>query len=219
MLTDAFRISALVSALPERVYSAWLDSAAHSAFTGGEAKVDPAIGGRFTAWDGYIQGRTLELLAGRRIVQTWRTKVFPQGSPDSRLEVQLEPAEGGTRITILHSGIPEGQGEKYKQGWADKYFHPMKEYFARRLANPRNPMNSGAAPRPKKAEVAAKPAAPKPATKPSVKKAAPKLAAPARKAAPKKKVASGKARKVASPRHGATKSAARRPAKKKGRKG
>ena len=136
MPTDAFRLTTLVSALPERVYSAWLDSGAHTAFTGGPAKIDPTIGGKFTAWDGYIQGRTVELLQGRRIVQIWRTTEFPAGSADSRLEVQFEGAEGGTRITILHSNIPLGQGERYKAGWNDHYFLPMRDYFARLLASP-----------------------------------------------------------------------------------
>jgi uncharacterized protein YndB with AHSA1/START domain len=197
MPTDAFRVSTLVSALPERVFSAWMDSGAHTAFTGGEAKIDAAIGGRFSAWDGYIQGRTVDLLQGRRIVQTWRTKEFPQASADSRLEVQFESAEGGTRITILHSNIPEGQGERYKTGWTDHYFTPMREYFARLLAGPDAP------------NVKKKPSAP---AKPAPRKLE------AKKAAPKKSTATkvgGK--KPARPNR--AKAAAKRPARKaKGRK-
>jgi uncharacterized protein YndB with AHSA1/START domain len=178
MPTDAFRLSTLVSALPERVYSAWLDSGAHSAFTGSEAKIDPAIGGRFSAWEGYIQGRTVELLQGRRIVQIWRTKEFPSASPDSRLEIQFEGAEGGTRVTILHSNIPLGQGERYKSGWQDNYFTPMRDYFARLLAGPASSKKKASPPpkmAPKKAEAKAPPkkaAAPKrsTATKPGGKK-------------------------------------------------
>jgi uncharacterized protein YndB with AHSA1/START domain len=196
-MPDAFRLSIIVSALPERVYSAWLDSGAHTAFTGGEAKIDPAIGGKFTAWDGYILGRTVELLQGRRIVQTWRTKEFPSGSPDSRVEIQLEFAEGGTRLTILHSNIPEGQGERYRKGWNDHYFQPMREYFARLLAGPNAP------PPPKRGKAARPSSPPKaPASKAQAKPAAKK------KAAPPKKGGSKKAAKKP------TKAAARRPASK-----
>ena len=56
---------------------------------------------------------------GRRIVQTWRSSDFPDGSTDSRLEVLLEPAEGGTKVTLVHTDIPEGQGRLYEQGWVD----------------------------------------------------------------------------------------------------
>jgi len=129
-MPDSFEVSALLPADPQAVYRAWLDSAEHSAFTGGQAEVEPRVGGQFTAWDGYIAGRTLELDPGRRILQAWRTTEFPEGSPDSRLEVLLEKARGGTRITLRHSDIPAGQGAEYEQGWSEHYFTPMKRYFA-----------------------------------------------------------------------------------------
>jgi len=44
--------------------------------------------------------------------------------------VLLEEASGGTRITLVHNEIPEGQGQQYKDGWRDFYFKPMKKYFA-----------------------------------------------------------------------------------------
>jgi uncharacterized protein YndB with AHSA1/START domain len=128
--TDSFEVSAVLPAQPGEVYRAWLDSAGHSALTGARAEVEPRVGGRFTAWDGYIEGRTLELEPGQRILQAWRTSEFPDGSPDSRLEVLLEKVRGGTRITLRHSEIPAGQGTEYAQGWADNYFTPMKRYFS-----------------------------------------------------------------------------------------
>jgi len=100
------------------------------AFTGGGAVIDPAVGGKFTAWDGYIEGKTKELQPYKRIVQSWRTTNFPASSPDSELEVFFETVEGGTKITLRHSNIPTGQGQDYKQGWKDHYFTPMKEYFS-----------------------------------------------------------------------------------------
>ena len=112
------------------LYRAWLDSQEHSAFTGSAAQVDPQVGGGFTAWDGYIQGKTLELEPYRRILQAWRTTDFPPESADSRLEVLFEEMEGGTQIILNHSEIPAGQGEDYRQGWEDFYFETMKDYFS-----------------------------------------------------------------------------------------
>ncbi|MBI2857945.1 MAG: SRPBCC domain-containing protein [Chloroflexi bacterium] len=129
---DSFKISAVLPAKPERVYRAWLDSVEHSEFTGGHAEVDPKVGGKFTAWDGYIRGTTVELQPEKRIVQQWRTTEFPESSPDSRLEVLLEPMPRGARITLEHTDIPEGQGPQYKKGWRDYYFKPMRKYFAER---------------------------------------------------------------------------------------
>jgi hypothetical protein len=78
------------------IFAAWMDSAEHSAFTGDEAMVVNKVGGEHRAAGGYIQGRTLELNEGARIVQSWRTTEFPPESPDSRVEITLEPTMGGT---------------------------------------------------------------------------------------------------------------------------
>jgi uncharacterized protein YndB with AHSA1/START domain len=129
-MADSFTLSDLIPASPERVYTAWLDANAHSAMTGGAATVEARIGGRFTAWDGYIEGTTLELAPGRKIVQAWRSADFPEGAGTSRLEIALEAADGGTRITLVHTELPAGQGGDYEQGWRDHYFTPMRKYFS-----------------------------------------------------------------------------------------
>ena len=99
------------------------------AMTGAEARVDPAVGGAFDAWDGYITGRTLALEPGRRIVQSWRTSEFTDGHEDSQIEVLLDPVDKGTRITIRHTNVPDRQTAYEQGGWQDSYFDPMKEYF------------------------------------------------------------------------------------------
>ena len=118
-MSERFQVSAVIPASAKRIYDAWLDSGGHSAMTGGKATATAKVGARFTAWDGYIEGKTLELKPSRRIVQSWRSTEFPTDAKDSRLEVRLSPAKGGTRVTLVHSEVPDGQGESYKQGWRD----------------------------------------------------------------------------------------------------
>jgi uncharacterized protein YndB with AHSA1/START domain len=126
---ESIQVSAVIPASPDKIFNAWLSSQEHTAFTGGQATIEPRVGGRHTAWDGYIEGVNLALEVGRRILQTWRSSDFPDGSTDSKLEVLLEPAEGGTKVTLVHTDIPEGQGRLYEQGWVDNYITPMQEYF------------------------------------------------------------------------------------------
>ena len=128
-MDESLKLTAEFPVTVQRLYNAWLDSKEHAAFTNSPAKIDPKVGGSFTAWDGYISGKNLELEPGKRIMQSWRTPEFPEGSPDSLLEVLLEPIEGGTRLTLLHTIIPQDQSEEYKQGWEEYYFKPMQEYF------------------------------------------------------------------------------------------
>ena len=99
--------------------------------TGSPANVDGKVGGKFTAWDGYIFGSTLELEPDQRIVQAWRTSEFPDEAPDSRVEIVLEEVKGGTKVTLTHSNMPKGQVDSYLQGWEDFYFKPMNEYFGK----------------------------------------------------------------------------------------
>ncbi len=130
-MVESFEVSFLFPGKSaEDIYTAWLDSQAHSAMTGSPAEVEPGVGGKFTAWDRYIQGQTLASEPYRRILQAWRTTDFPEDSPDSRLEILIEQVEGGARVTLLHSEIPEGQGEDYRQGWEEYYFEPMERYFS-----------------------------------------------------------------------------------------
>jgi uncharacterized protein YndB with AHSA1/START domain len=205
-MPDAFRITSMVPGLPERVYAAWLDSGAHTAFTGKTAKIDPSIGGKFVVLDGYIHGRTVDLLPGRRIVQTWRTKEFPHSAHDSRLEIQFESAEGATRVTILHSLLPEGQGERYKKAWTDRYFHPMRGYFGR-LAQRAAGLRPGLPATPA-AQAPSRPLATRPGKRPPISSRKPppvKAKSAKRPIAPRKNP----------PKH---KPVARRPEKKKGRR-
>jgi uncharacterized protein YndB with AHSA1/START domain len=216
-MPDAFRITSMVPGLPERVYSAWLDSGAHAAFTGAAAKIDPTIGGKFMVLDGSVQGRTVELLPGRRIVQTWRAKEFPNGSRDSRLEIQFEGAEGSTRVTIMHSLLPPGQGERQKQAWIARYFQPMRNYFGRLLGAPTLPAPSargGQAQRPPQSR-------PKPPSKPATSATQSRSARDARgaraaKPKPSPKKSAAKSTRPA-PSKRPAKAVARRPAKKKGK--
>jgi activator of HSP90 ATPase len=131
-MEEGFELSIHLPASAEEIYFAWLSSEGHAALSGSRAQVDGIIGGEFSAWDGYISGRTLELEPTERIVQTWRTTEFPEDAPDSRVEILLEPAHDGTRLTLIHTGMPEGQAESYRQGWQDFYFTPMQEYFGSR---------------------------------------------------------------------------------------
>ena len=128
-MKNRFTLTEVFKSTASEIYNAWLNSDGHSAITGSPAKVDGTIGGKFSAWDGYIFGTTLELTDDKRIVQAWRTAEFADDAPDSRLEVSLEDVEGGVKITLTHSNMPEDQVESYRQGWEDFYFKPMREYY------------------------------------------------------------------------------------------
>ncbi len=127
---ESFKIQATFPAPVGIVYAAWLDSKKHSMMTGYAAEIDPRVGGKFNVWDDYITGTTTQLIPDKKIVQKWRTIDFPDELPDSKLEIIFDQLPNGTRLTLKHSNIPDGQGNEYKEGWKEYYFKPMKSYFS-----------------------------------------------------------------------------------------
>src|SRR5579862_1689311 len=102
-----FTVSDIIPASPKEIYDAWLSSEGHENITGGQpAEISAEEGAEFSAWDGYITGRNLRLRPDTLIVQSWRTTEFAPSDPDSQIEVLLEPARGGTRITLHHTNVP-----------------------------------------------------------------------------------------------------------------
>jgi activator of HSP90 ATPase len=126
----SFTVSAVVPATPQVIYDAWLDGKRHGAMNGGgPATASKRVGGAFTAWDGYINGKNLALEPGKRIVQSWRTTQFTDKDADSQIDVTLAKVTGGTKVTLKHTNVPDGH-DGYKSGWTSHYFEPMKKYFA-----------------------------------------------------------------------------------------
>jgi activator of HSP90 ATPase len=125
-----FSVSDFIPARAQDIYDAWLSSNGHEKITGGQkAQISAQEGAAFTVWNGYITGRNLTLEPGRRIVQSWRTTKFTDA--DSQIEVVLQPATGGTTVTVRHSNVPDGHTSYRDGGWQRSYFEPMKQHFKR----------------------------------------------------------------------------------------
>jgi activator of HSP90 ATPase len=100
--------------------------------TGSKATASNKVGGNHSAWDKYIKGKNLELVKNKRILQSWRSTEFPKDSLNSLLLIKLDEIKSGTKLTLIHSEIPNGQGKSYKSGWVEHYFNPMKKYFSQK---------------------------------------------------------------------------------------
>jgi len=103
-----------------------------------KAQGEPNVGSQFTAFDGYISAKYIELEPDRRIVQEWRTNPvrgasgWPEGYPPSKVEITLEPEGDGTRLTFLQTDVPPKDKQAYDDGWRKNYWEPLKRYFSKR---------------------------------------------------------------------------------------
>ena len=124
----AFEMKVKFPVKASMIYNAWLDSKTHSEMTGGEASCSNLEGEEFSAWDGYIAGKNIQLNPYEKIIQSWRTSDFKNNDEDSELTIEIHETEEGCELLLIHKNIPEGQPD-YKQGWIDHYFNPMRIYF------------------------------------------------------------------------------------------
>jgi len=55
-MENQFEISRKFPVSATKMYADWLNSEAHSKFTGGKANIKPALDSKYKCWDGYING-------------------------------------------------------------------------------------------------------------------------------------------------------------------
>jgi activator of HSP90 ATPase len=127
-MKESFEIKANFTVKASVIFHAWLNSDEHSNMTGSEAECSDQEGEEFTAWDGYITGKNIELQENKKITQSWRTVEFDESDEDSLLSIEFTETEKGCELTLTHTNIPEGQTQ-YEEGWIENYFIPMKAYF------------------------------------------------------------------------------------------
>jgi uncharacterized protein YndB with AHSA1/START domain len=134
MKTKVIKQKVTIPATPAEVYNAFMDARKHSAFTGGKATSDPKVGGKISAWDGYVTGTNLKLVKGRRIVQEWITTDWIDGYPPSTLDLTFTRKGSGTELKMVHSDVPAAMAASFADGWKEHYWTHLKSYFREKRA-------------------------------------------------------------------------------------
>jgi uncharacterized protein YndB with AHSA1/START domain len=134
-----------IAASPERVFQAlaskdivdwWLRA---GVFNTTEWTGDARAGGRWQAsgiargQPYVVEGEFLEVDPPRKLVHTWKRRGAPD--PATTVTYLLEPVDGGTRITLRHSGFTSGEACKnVGAGWETSFYQ-----LAAFLASQRSP--------------------------------------------------------------------------------
>lgn len=129
--TSSFQQQVTLNATPQAIYDILMDSKAHTKLTGAKAKISAKAGGVFEVYDGYAYGKNIDLLPGKRIVQTWRAKEdkWP-ADHDSIIVFELKAlGKGRTKLVFAHREVPAALADEFKQGWIDFYWTPLKVMF------------------------------------------------------------------------------------------
>jgi len=123
-----------IAASPEEVfpyltegdkYVLWMGLAAEiSARPGGVFRIDPNT-------RDIIAGEFVEIIAPRRVVFTWGFAAagHPMPAGSTRVEIDLEPHEGGTLLRLTHRGLPADMKQRHESGW-DHYWNRLQMVMA-----------------------------------------------------------------------------------------
>ncbi len=111
------------------VYNLLMQKKKQEAFTGAEAKISNRVGGKFSAWDGYISGKNLELEKGKKIVQEWWCSDLPEGHFTIVTFSFSVLKNNKTQLEFTQTNVPPNQYDALSKGWIDFYWNPMKQYL------------------------------------------------------------------------------------------
>ena len=111
-----------IAASPETVFTLLTDPEQYVRWKGRSAKLEPRTGGVFDvgfADGGRALGEYVEVVPNRRVVFTWgwdspEAAVRPGGST---VEIDLEPRGTGTRLRLVHRGLPAAERASHTEGW------------------------------------------------------------------------------------------------------
>ena len=129
--TKAIEKVITIAARPETVFRLLTDPHEWVRWKGKIAQLEPRPGGTFHVDfqndKDVVDGRFVEVIPSRRVVFTWGWQGSPTVPPgSSTVEIDLEPDGDGTRLRLVHRGLPEGALASHTEGW---------DYFLPRLVN------------------------------------------------------------------------------------
>jgi activator of HSP90 ATPase len=121
---------------PQQLYETLLSSSRFSActkksfamFSATSANIESRVGGAFSAFDGHIIGRIVELVPNQRIVEAWRVVDWPAGVY-SIVRFEFKQQGASTQLIFDHIGFPEGLKEHLTNGWQEHYWDALTKYF------------------------------------------------------------------------------------------
>jgi uncharacterized protein YndB with AHSA1/START domain len=118
--SEPLTLEVMIEASPETVFEFFVDPSKMRRWMGSHVVLDPRRGGVFAVdnGDNHARGAYVVVDPPERVVFTWGwegSELVPPGS--STVTVELEAAEGGTLVRLVHSDLPAGEDVRHSHGW------------------------------------------------------------------------------------------------------
>jgi activator of HSP90 ATPase len=119
----------VINGTPKAVYEILTSSKKFTAMSNGSAaKISRDGGGAISMFGGAIQGRNVELVSGRRVVQAWRSKDWKDGVY-SIVRFELTADGKNTKLSFDQVGHPADEQSHMERGWEKMYWAPMNAFL------------------------------------------------------------------------------------------
>jgi uncharacterized protein YndB with AHSA1/START domain len=125
MADDVLQREIHIEASPATVFAFLTEPEKMLTWMGIECVFEPRPGGAYrcnVTGESIAAGEVIEIVPHSRVVYSWGWEggeELPPGA--SRVEITLEEAGGGTRLTLRHSGLSAHLAERHGEGW-DHYY-------------------------------------------------------------------------------------------------
>jgi activator of HSP90 ATPase len=115
---------------PKAVYDLYMNPKKHAMISAAPATISSKVGGKYSVFGGYIQGKNLHLVKDKLIVQTWRAEGWDKNDVDSTFIISLEPKGKDVVLQAIHANVPDMHSASLEKGWHDHYWNPWKQHLA-----------------------------------------------------------------------------------------
>lgn len=116
----------ILNATPEEVYIALTNPFTINLWTNEEAVMSTEPGSEFSILGGSIEGKNLEFVPNKKIVQQW---YFGDIEPSSIVTIKLHDHKEGTSFELTHTNIPDEVYDDITAGWDENYIGNLREFF------------------------------------------------------------------------------------------
>ena len=121
-----FKKTFRINAEPSDVYSAITNPYTIELWSGYPAKMSTIPGSEFSLWEGDIEGKNLEFIQDRKVVQQWYFGDQPEASI---VTISIFPDKSNSSVTIEHTNIPDEEFDNIAEGWREYYVGAITNFF------------------------------------------------------------------------------------------
>ncbi len=122
----SFKKKFIINADPSDIYAALTNPFTIELWSGYKAVMNEETGSEFSLWEGDIEGKNIEFIRGRKIVQEW---YFGDQPEKSIVTISIKPVKNFSEVTVEHTNIPDESYENISLGWNEYYFGAIQNFF------------------------------------------------------------------------------------------